>query len=103
MKSKMKKTISVTLACCCGVLLFACNNTDKDLADSSVLNICMPDLGYGTDWMYSVADGYTEKYGTKVNIDVTPNEAGYLSVICSFADGTIFVSGQNLIFGHKSQ
>ncbi len=54
---------------------------DKDLKDPTVLNICMPDLGYGTDWMKNVAKGFTAKTGTRVNIDVTPTESGYVTAM----------------------
>ena len=52
---------------------------NADLDDAGVLNIIMPDLGYGTDWMKAMAAGFTTKTGTKVNVDITPTESSYVT------------------------
>ena len=54
---------------------------DKDLKDPTVLNICLPDLGYGVEWIKGAAQGFTAKTGTKVNIDTTPTESGYITAM----------------------
>lgn len=79
---RVNKLLSATLAgvltLSAGAALASCGGKeDPNLKDASVLNITMPDLGYGTAWMKAVGDGFTKKTGTKVNINVTPNEAGY--------------------------
>ena len=61
--------------------LGGCNGGNSDLNDSSVLNIVMPDLGYGTDGMEALASAFTEKTGHKTNVDVTPTESGYENAI----------------------
>ncbi len=50
---------------------------DPQLKDKTILNIVMPDLGYGTDQIALVAENFTKKTGTRVNLDVTPTETGY--------------------------
>lgn len=76
---KVKMLVCVLLAAMLCLSTVACKKENKDLKDSSVLNIVMPDLGYGTDWMTGVAAGYTAKTGTKVNVDVTPTESSYVN------------------------
>ena len=58
---KTKKILTTTLASVlalstvCSLTACGGNQGDPDLNDPSVLNIVMPDLGYGTDWMMAVA------------------------------------------------
>lgn len=76
--------------------LGGCNGGNSDLNDSSVLNIVMPDLGYGTDGMKALASAFTEKTGHKANVDVTPTESGYENAIRSgTAPYDIYVMRQN--------
>lgn len=83
---KSSKIVALALAAIASVgtvgSLAACGaKEDKDLKDSSVLNIVLPDLGYGTDWLKNAAQGFTAKTGTRVNIDVTPTETGYVTAL----------------------
>ena len=77
----MKKIILLTTVFTALTCLVGCRSAEREekLNDPSILNICMPDLGYGTDWMYSVADGFTAKTGHRVNIEVTTTESGYVT------------------------
>lgn len=83
--TKKTKLLATTLASVMALSgLAACvgsNNEDALLKDKTVLNICMPDLGYGTDWMKAVANGFTQKTGTRVNVKVTPTESGYTTAM----------------------
>ena len=99
---KTKKILTTTLASVlalstvCSLTACGGNQDDPDLNDPSVLNIVMPDLGYGTDWMMAVAQGFTAKTGTKVNVDVTPNEANYTtSMYAGTAKYDIYVARVN--------
>lgn len=86
-KTKRALTLMMATTVATGALsgLAACGGMDaeqkKNLSDSTILNICMPDLGYGTDWMTAVAKGFTAKTGTKVNVQVTPTESGYVTAM----------------------
>ena len=81
MKKRKKLLVSVlALTIACTTVLASCGEKENpDLQDSSVLNIVMPDLGYGTDWMKAVGAKFTEKTGHKVNIDTTPTENAYIT------------------------
>lgn len=82
---KIGKLFSVAILCVTlafSALAFTgCGNKNKDLKNSDVLNIVMPDLGYGTDGMKALAAAFTEKTGIKTNVDVTPTESGYDTAI----------------------
>ncbi len=83
---KSNKVVALALAAIASVgTLAACGGMSeeerKNLNDKTVLNITMPDLGYGTDWMKAVAKGFTAKTGTKVSLKVTPNESGYVTAM----------------------
>ena len=73
------------LICCSALLLGGCNKSNQDLGNPDVLNIVMPDLGYGTDGMKALAAAFTEKTGIKTNVDVPPTDSGYNSAIRSGA------------------
>ena len=77
-KKLLVSTLALTMAC--STTLTSCGgNENKDLGDPTVLNIVMPDLGYGTDWLKALAAEFTAKTGTKVNVDVTPTESSYVT------------------------
>ena len=76
---KIKKGLCIFLAATLCVGITGCNKNNASLSDPTVLNITMPDLGYGTEWLKSVADGFTAKTGTKVSIAVTPTERDYVT------------------------
>lgn len=80
---KLNRILCLCLAVAMCFVTVGCKNKEKerDLKDPEVLNITMPDLGYGTEWMKSVADGFTEKTGTKVQIAVSPTESNYVTAM----------------------
>ena len=83
---KFGKLLAGVLACAlcfCTPVLAGCGNKNKDLKDANVLNIVMPDLGYGTDWMKALGSAFTQESGHKVNVDVTPSESGFDNAIRS--------------------
>lgn len=73
------KLITALVVLTVSTSLTGCNKGSADFNDPNVLNICMPDLGYGTDWLYSVADGFTAKTGHRVRVEVTTTESGYVT------------------------
>ena len=76
-KKLLVSTLVLTMAC--SATFAGCNKENPDLTDPGVLNIVMPDLGYGTDWMKSLGAAFTAKTGTKVNVEVTPTEGSYVT------------------------
>lgn len=88
MKKKFKVfgAIAVSALMCFSTLsLGGCKKGNEDIGNPDVLNIVMPDLGYGTDGMKALAAAFTEKTGIKTNVDVTPTDSGYNSAIRSGA------------------
>ena len=82
----MKKhclTVTALLCVICGALAGCKSKDEKYLNDPSVLNITVPDYGYGTEWLLYLADGFTAKTGHKVNVKVTTAETGYVTSIRS--------------------
>ena len=51
--------------------LAGCGSKGPDTSPD-VLNIRMPDHGYGTDWMKALANGFKAKYGNEVNVSIIP-------------------------------
>lgn len=80
-RKKMNKILSGIL--CTVVILTSsvamtgCGSKEGKVSNDGTLDIVMPDLGYGTDWMEALAKAFTAKTGIKVNVDVTPTESGY--------------------------
>ncbi len=69
--------MALIMTCSCFAVVGCGGN--KDLKDPTVLNVIMPDLGYGTDWMKAVGAKFTEKTGTRVRVEVTPTEGSYVT------------------------
>lgn len=69
--------VTVSLSC---VTLIGCKKSDQEMLNNkNILNITVPDYGYGTDWLVNLADGFTAKTGRKVNVKVTTSESGYVT------------------------
>ncbi len=81
MKKKQIFATALALTMLCATATACGGKKNPDLTNKEVLNIVIPDLGYGTEWLSGVANGFTAKTGTKVNIDVTPNESGYVNAM----------------------
>ena len=94
MNKKVKQRISVAIASVCALSCLSvvgCGTTTK-VNDPNVLDIVMPDLGYGTDWMEALAADFTAKTGKKVEVDITPTEAGYsTSILAGTAEYDIYL------------
>jgi len=87
MKKLVKTAFALMLAF---VLVFpfaACrsdgNDNPIDPTDPDTLNVRIPDLGYGTDWLKALGDAFTAKYGNKVNVSITITDTGYSNEIRS--------------------
>lgn len=75
MRKKISKVLSVFLALGCGLVGVACNGTSTE-EKRNALCIEVFKGGYGVDWVYALADKYTQKTGQNVIITVQVGNQG---------------------------
>ena len=74
---KFKKLLSCVLAVGMLMPMVACGPDDGPDNPEETLMMCIPNLGYGYEWLEALAARYTEKTGTPTYVEHTDTDAGY--------------------------